>query len=560
VPAARFSLAFVVLLSLGPATEAASPDHFEARLRVEDPIRLWGDVSGRFPNSEGSVIVTGGPPGDAWTAVGLGPSLRFVLEERRVTRTETSLHEAEFVHPYSNHGAASITAGYSGLARVMIVNDETIVNPDLLVRANGSNGSIAFSSPRSTTSFGLPKSTTCSLMPAPERVLTEDLGAIAPRIDAAVHSSGVSRGPNELVEISAAPRTPNHLAPLSCASTNVLVADPGRVRITNATVTLHGADASGNRHTWHWTLGTIAPTAEPGIHPTERVERSLVIHPSHGFNVGIESTEAVPMLEVQVQLSGFESKGWVQVPRSTGTWSQPGFQKTGELEAFESSGEHTWDLPDPGIILVRGPIAQGTRVAPEPTLSATGSWWLFIGGLAGLVAWKWRHLLAFGLYSRLQEADAFAHPTRKRIRDAIENDPGISVQELARRLEIGRSPALHHLFVLRRHGLVVWKRFNRQSALFLPGQATAAAQEAMALSHRGLARVLLDAIRAHPSSSQRTLVEVTRISQPYVSQLLKELCRHGLVHERREKDGRVYDVAELPTTAARTAATAGVSV
>lgn len=75
----------------------------------------------------------------------------------------------------------------------------------------------------------------------------------------------------------------------------------------------------------------------------------------------------------------------------------------------------------------------------------------------------WKLVLA-GLVSRL--ADPLENDTRRRVMDAIQDNPGITCRELQRNLTLGNGTVIHHLHVLQRHKLIAQQTDGNKRRLF----------------------------------------------------------------------------------------------
>lgn len=77
-----------------------------------------------------------------------------------------------------------------------------------------------------------------------------------------------------------------------------------------------------------------------------------------------------------------------------------------------------------------------------------------------------------GLFSRIRDDDLLENPSRRLLRDLVEQTPGIHHQELVRRLGKGKGGAEHHLHKLVDGGLLIGRVSGGYKCYWVPGQAT----------------------------------------------------------------------------------------
>lgn len=132
------------------------------------------------------------------------------------------------------------------------------------------------------------------------------------------------------------------------------------------------------------------------------------------------------------------------------------------------------------------------------------------------------------LYRRLLLDDALAHPLRCEIFDAIASRPGETAGGIARRFDVERRTALHHLAVLRDFGLVTPARVGKRLRYFLNGGTyrTEQMQACVALSNAN-ARAIAALLLARPGMSLTHLTEVSGLPKTTVQGQLARLRRLG---------------------------------
>ncbi|HET6399150.1 MAG TPA: helix-turn-helix domain-containing protein [Candidatus Thermoplasmatota archaeon] len=141
-------------------------------------------------------------------------------------------------------------------------------------------------------------------------------------------------------------------------------------------------------------------------------------------------------------------------------------------------------------------------------------------------------LLGFAaLFTRLRRPALLDQPTRRRIHELVEADPGILFSHLRKRLALPAGVATHHLQVLEAHGLVASVRAGSRRHLYPAGRAPsgaplpAHAQRILSLLGSG-ARPQQEIARALPLTPQG------------VSYHLQTLLAAGRLVRERDGSGR----------------------
>ncbi len=181
------------------------------------------------------------------------------------------------------------------------------------------------------------------------------------------------------------------------------------------------------------------------------------------------------------------------------------------------------------------PSTQAVLVAPVWALpgapaAATGISTLAL--LGGALYYFWpalKGLVGAGLFSRIADAKVLDHPTRRRIKDAIEGEPGIHFQALARQVEVGRGTLEHHLRKLIEADLVTVRRAPGYTCYFPKGKIDRHLLDAAPALRSGGSRAVLQAVAAKPGTSSRDLAAHLGIAPSTVSYHLKRLETAGLV-------------------------------
>jgi DNA-binding IclR family transcriptional regulator len=128
---------------------------------------------------------------------------------------------------------------------------------------------------------------------------------------------------------------------------------------------------------------------------------------------------------------------------------------------------------------------------------------------------------------------ALEHATRARLLDAVEAQPGVTLQALARRLNAPRNTLAHHLRVLERTRYVTRVRVANGHAIYPRHDPRA---RLAATLNRAHVHGLLSLLAQRPDATQQELAHAVPIAQSRLSEILSALETHGLVARRR--DGR----------------------
>ncbi len=191
--------------------------------------------------------------------------------------------------------------------------------------------------------------------------------------------------------------------------------------------------------------------------------------------------------------------------------------------------------------------------APTPNdepLATISPWWVWpspaaaagagvLGLLIGVVYWLWPTIQSapmFGLFSRLRENQVLEHPTRSRIMQELEREPGLHHSELCRRMGAGNGVVEHHLRILVANDLVV-RRKEAGYACFFPARGVDRRDSAAMpwLKSQGARKVMVSVV-ARPGQSGKDIAAASGLDPATVTYHLKRLREAGLVDARR--DGR----------------------
>ncbi len=193
--------------------------------------------------------------------------------------------------------------------------------------------------------------------------------------------------------------------------------------------------------------------------------------------------------------------------------------------------------------------------------AAAGIGALIIGGLA----WAASHLKAaaaatggilMGGYARVQGEAVLNHKARRRIYDAIQENPGLSITDLGELAGCSGSTLNYHLRVLEKNDLVISQRdgrylrfFDRASGLYANGRKTV-----VSALRNDTTAAIAGAILHNPGVAQCDLAEAFEIAPSTVNWHIQRLMGAGLVDKVRDAHFTRYyagdNWAKLPTTEA----------
>lgn len=189
----------------------------------------------------------------------------------------------------------------------------------------------------------------------------------------------------------------------------------------------------------------------------------------------------------------------------------------------------------PSSSLVGSPsVAAGGQVPFVVGIGATGAA-LGILGLIALALTKGKTIAA-GLYSRIGRDDALDHEIRGKIRDLVEEDPGVHAQAIGDELDLARGQTRHHLRVLTREEILVEVASSGYRRFFVAGTYDVSQMRAMAALRNGQNAKAFRVIRENPGIGVSDLADRAGISASYASKTVDDLCEVGLVDKVR--DGR----------------------
>jgi len=169
-------------------------------------------------------------------------------------------------------------------------------------------------------------------------------------------------------------------------------------------------------------------------------------------------------------------------------------------------------------------VPSTTRISPA-VAAAIGA--TAVAAAAGL--WntrkRWSPLL-LPLFSRFVGKDVTIHPARARLIAAIEAQPGIHFNELARLVNQARGSVRHHLQILETAGLVKQVHSGRYSCLYL---ADVRHEPGNVVRKSEVARRLESMVRDHPGMTAADASRTLGVTYGAAAYHLRRMAEAGLV-------------------------------
>ncbi|MEA3203509.1 MAG: hypothetical protein QOI63_1184 [Thermoplasmata archaeon] len=122
------------------------------------------------------------------------------------------------------------------------------------------------------------------------------------------------------------------------------------------------------------------------------------------------------------------------------------------------------------------------------------------------------------------------HPLRMRIRDAVQQSPGILPQTLAAKLDCNRSTVRYHVSRMQTAGILRVVSYNQRAHLFL-STMTSADQDALAVLQRGRTWDLARQVAQNPGQPQCDLTTNLNMSRKILRKYVDRLLQKGLIKE-----------------------------
>lgn len=146
---------------------------------------------------------------------------------------------------------------------------------------------------------------------------------------------------------------------------------------------------------------------------------------------------------------------------------------------------------------------------------------------------------ALPFYSRLSRDELLEHEARRRVYEAIDEDPGTALATVAERADVTRSTARYHLRRLEEAGLVQSVK-SPDARRFFPAGYEAEEMQREALLETGRTREVYEAIREDPGASLQEVSQRADIAASSAHRIVERLEEAGLVE--RGRSGRSVEL------------------
>ncbi|MEK6974872.1 MAG: winged helix-turn-helix transcriptional regulator [Candidatus Thermoplasmatota archaeon] len=146
-----------------------------------------------------------------------------------------------------------------------------------------------------------------------------------------------------------------------------------------------------------------------------------------------------------------------------------------------------------------------------------------------------------GLFSRIRDDDLLENPSRRMLRDLVEQSPGIHHQELVRRLGKGKGGAEHHLRKLVEGGVLVSKPSPGYTCYWVAGQATRASVAAAPVLKSPVAQGILRLRQQSPGMSNADLARALGVRPATIHYHLERMTAAGVLIQGQVAPGTAVD-------------------
>lgn len=185
------------------------------------------------------------------------------------------------------------------------------------------------------------------------------------------------------------------------------------------------------------------------------------------------------------------------------------------------------DAPLDGLWPTLGPGGAwdpGAVIPPEalPAVAATAG----VGALALFAG--------FALYSRLARSDILDHERRDAVYKLVQEEPGISLSDVAQRTGLGWGTAVYHLDRLERNQFVLSEKKGGKRCYFPVGTVPKEARAPLATLREDALRVVATCVQEKPGMTQGELAAALGLSASAASKQVTKLESAGLVRRERE--------------------------
>jgi len=129
---------------------------------------------------------------------------------------------------------------------------------------------------------------------------------------------------------------------------------------------------------------------------------------------------------------------------------------------------------------------------------------------------------------------------RRKIYAFIQENPGLNVNKLSRRIEIPKTTLLHHLRFLEKQELIELKHNGEYKHVYVTHELGAQDKEILEMLRKKIpCRILLHFFTS-PSCSQIELSQELEIRPSVISYHLKKMVKMGIIEKARAENGIIY--------------------
>ncbi len=133
---------------------------------------------------------------------------------------------------------------------------------------------------------------------------------------------------------------------------------------------------------------------------------------------------------------------------------------------------------------------------------------------------------------------------RKKTFEAIEDNPGLHLRELERKLDIPLGTIRYHLRVLEKRELVIVRTEGKYKRYYAKGDIDRSDKDRLAVLRKELPRTIILFLMEFPDSIHGDLTEALAVAPSTISYHLKRLMDDGIV-ERKKGKYRVVDEEKI---------------
>lgn len=151
---------------------------------------------------------------------------------------------------------------------------------------------------------------------------------------------------------------------------------------------------------------------------------------------------------------------------------------------------------------------------------------------------------AMGLYSRLSREELLENETRAEIVDLLEDEPGLSMQEVADRTGLGWGTIVYHLSRLEENDFIHSREAGKARRFFPAGDVTPQEATELALLNEETPRRIVQALLEEPDLNGRDLADRLDLAPSTISKHVTRLEDAGLVEGDEDGEAKRYTVDE----------------